>query len=104
MAQKVEIRTIDDLDGITPADRTVTFGLHGRHYEIDLTTAHATELRETLRPFIKAGRATGRDTPEDESKRIRQWAKDNGYAVSTRGRLHLDVVKAYRNAMHEDPA
>lgn len=30
---------------------------------------------------------------------VRMWARDNGYNVGTRGRLHPDVIKAY-NAAH----
>ncbi|MBN9328662.1 MAG: Lsr2 family protein, partial [Cellulomonas sp.] len=37
MAQKVQVILVDDLDGGT-ADETVTFGLDGVSYEIDLTT------------------------------------------------------------------
>ncbi|WP_431197218.1 Lsr2 family DNA-binding protein [Streptococcus pneumoniae] len=29
---------------------------------------------------------------------MRKWAAENGYEVSSRGRLHRDVVEAYRNA------
>ena len=36
MAQKVQVLLVDDIDGGT-ADETVTFGLDGVTYEIDLT-------------------------------------------------------------------
>ncbi|MGA9748848.1 MAG: Lsr2 family protein, partial [Nocardioides sp.] len=45
MAQRVHVVLVDDLDG-SDADETVTFGLDGVDYEIDLTDAHAAALRE----------------------------------------------------------
>ena len=51
MAQKVETRFIDDLDG-SEASGTVEFGLEGRSYEIDLSDDNA-KLREALAPFVE---------------------------------------------------
>ncbi|XKH58536.1 Lsr2 family protein (plasmid) [Citricoccus nitrophenolicus] len=97
MAQQVQTVLVDDLDG-SPAEETVTFGLDGRHYEIDLTSRNAKELRSIFKPFIKKSRATAPPAPNLESRKIRAWARDNGYQVSNRGRIHHDVVEAYRNA------
>ena len=55
MAQKVQTFIIDDFDG-SEAEGTVVFGLDGTHYEIDLNTSHAKELRTTLARYIDAGR------------------------------------------------
>ena len=44
MAQIREIRLVDDLDGAV-ADETVEFGVDGKNYEIDLSTANAEKLR-----------------------------------------------------------
>ena len=97
MAQKVEVVLVDDLDG-SPADETVNFALDGRNYEIDLSKEHAAELREFLKPYMKKGRAVAPPSPQVEAAPIRKWAAENGYEVSSRGRLHRDVVEAYRNA------
>ncbi|MFB9075227.1 MULTISPECIES: Lsr2 family protein [Citricoccus] len=97
MAQKVEVVLVDDLDG-SPADETVQFSLDGRHYEIDLSAQHAKELRATLKTHIRKARAVAPPAPANEAARIREWAAENGYEVSRRGRLHRDVVEAYRNA------
>lgn len=59
MAQKIEVHLEDDLDG-GPADDTVTFGLDGKDYEIDLSGANAEKLREALRPYADAGRKATR--------------------------------------------
>ena len=59
MAQRVEVRLTDDLDGTRiPSGKgeTVTFSLDGKSYEIDLTAKNARVLRKALRPYIDAGR------------------------------------------------
>lgn len=58
MAKKYVILLEDDLDG-SEADETVRFHLDGRAFEIDLSTAHAEELRGILRPYILGGRKKG---------------------------------------------
>lgn len=99
MARKVEITLIDDLDGSTATD-TVHFGLDGSHYEIDLGEANAGKLRDALAPFIaRARRSTAYSA--SEAPAIRAWAAENGYKVSERGRLHSEVIDAYREA-HPD--
>jgi hypothetical protein len=48
MAQKVLIQLVDDLDGSASEDiTTVTFGLDGANYEIDLTANNAAKLRNS---------------------------------------------------------
>lgn len=97
MAQKVEVILVDDLDG-SPATETVPFGVDGRHYEIDLSAAHAKQLRKQMKAYIGKARTSAPPAPRQEAAAIRQWAKANGYQVSTRGRLHRDIVEAYRKA------
>ena len=105
MAQSVKIILEDDLEG-GPAEETVQFSLDGRQYEIDLSTANAEKLREALRPYAAAGRraqskpartagprASAGGNPE--TAKIRAWAKENGYEVSDRGRIHQSVKDAY---------
>ena len=55
MAQKVNVLLVDDIDG-SDADETIQFGLDGTHYEIDLNSDHAQELREQLSRYVKAAR------------------------------------------------
>ena len=105
MAQSVKIILEDDLEG-GPADETVQFGLDGRQYEIDLSTANAEKLREALHPYAAAGRraqsrfarpTTSRSSSggNPETAKIRAWAKENGHKVSDRGRIHQSVKDAY---------
>ena len=49
---------VDETDG-SQADETVHFGLDGAQFELNLSRAHAEELRQLLEPYIKAGRKTG---------------------------------------------
>ena len=59
MAQKVNIVLVDDLDG-TEATETVSFGLDGTTYEIDLNDANAAALREALSGYVgHARKVTG---------------------------------------------
>jgi hypothetical protein len=108
MAQKVNIILVDDIDG-SEATETVTFGLDGTSYEIDLNDANAAALREAISPYVgharKVGRASGRRTAKAASasggtpaKEIRDWARSNGYDVPDRGRIPAEVREAFEAA------
>ena len=106
MAQKVTVALADDLDG-GPAEETVRFAIGGAAYEIDLSASNAAAFRRQLAPFIagarKAGRAPRRGPGRTASSRersadIRAWAKDQGIAVSERGRIPASVVAQYEAA------
>ncbi len=58
MSQKVVVELIDDLDG-GKAEETVTFGLDGRAYNIDLSGKNARALRKALAPFVGSARKVG---------------------------------------------
>ena len=107
MAQKVNIVLVDDLDG-TEATETVSFGLDGTTYEIDLNDANASSLREALSGYVGharkvtgGGRRTRRSSGGSSSasssntKDVREWAKAQGMEVSERGRISADVQQAY---------
>ena len=108
MAQRVNIVLEDDLDG-SDADETVTFGLDGVTYEIDLNSDNAAQLRDALAPFVgHARRASGRRAParavapRSTGKRdladVRDWARHHGHKVSDRGRISAEVQAAYDKA------
>ncbi len=107
MATKTEVRLIDDLDGETPADTTVRFGLDSREYEIDLSDEHAAGLRETFSRYVNAARkvSKGRQAAAApkafdgvDGRAVRAWAKSKGIDVSPRGRISRDVLEQYRAA------
>jgi nucleoid-associated protein Lsr2 len=107
MAQKVHIVLEDDLDG-SDATQTVTFGLDGTSYEIDLNDKHAAELRDALATYVGHGRKVGgarrgrRSSAPSASghsaKEIRDWARSNGHKVPERGRIPGDVREAFEAA------
>jgi hypothetical protein len=107
MAQRVQVVLEDDLDG-GKADETVTFGLDGTTYEIDLSKKNAAKLRDALGSYVGAGRRVagrrgggrgrGRGRSASDSADIRAWAKANGYEVSERGRISAEVREAYNSA------
>jgi Lsr2 len=109
MSQKRQTVLIDDLDG-SAAEGTVLFGLDGTHYEIDLNTDHAKELRATLAHYIEAGRritSTARRARRNvrttgagdiSNTDVRTWAKAHGIDVKERGRIPADVLDRYRAA------
>ena len=47
MAQRTQVILVDDIDG-SEATQTVTFGIDGVTYEIDLNEEHAAALRESV--------------------------------------------------------
>jgi hypothetical protein len=114
MAQKVNIVLVDDLDG-SEATETVSFGLDGASYEIDLNDANAAQLRDALAGFVgharkvgAAPRRGGRKSTSSASaassadgpsaKEIRDWARANGHDVPERGRVSAEVREAYDQA------
>jgi hypothetical protein len=109
MAKKVTITLVDDLDKTSPADETVSFGLDGVSYEIDLSSANAAKLRDALAVYIghaewmggrKSTRAAGaaKRSAGGSVSAVREWARINGHQVSERGRIPADIQAAYDKA------
>jgi hypothetical protein len=108
MAQQTIIELVDDLDGGT-ADETVTFGLDGVDYKIDLSGVNATKLRHELATFIAHGRRTsgaGRrirvaspsTTDHEQNQQIRAWAREAGFAINDRGRIRAEIIEKFHAA------
>lgn len=118
MAKKTQVILIDDIDG-GKAEETVKFAIDGQAYEIDLSAAHAKELRDALEKFQEAGTRLGRYSlgaprspmrapvsaprrqavDREQNKAIREWASRAGKQVSPRGRIPQAIVEEY-NAAH----
>lgn len=111
MATRTVSTVVDDIDGSTDDVVTCAFGLGDAQFEIDLNAAHREELESALAKFVEAARQVGggnlvrrpRKTKADRADRdhthaVRQWAKDNGYDVSERGRISKTLVEAYDSA------
>jgi len=111
VAQRVQIILEDDYDG-GDADETVTFGLDGAEYEIDLSSENAALLRDAVAPWLAHARKIGgrkrtraaaapRATAAESggaTSDIRAWAIENGMEVSSRGRISSEVRQAYDEA------
>jgi hypothetical protein len=107
MAQKVQVLLVDDLDG-SEATETVTFGLDGVSYEIDLSSGNAGKLRKELSQYVEHARKSSngpvrRRRPRsgagrEQSARIREWAKSRGFKVNERGRIPANIVAEYEAA------
>ena len=117
MAQKTIVQLVDDLDGTASADiATVTFGLDGVSYEIDLAEGNASNLRKSLEEFVAGARRTGgrikRGTASvttngsvgvgrEQAQAVRDWARRNGHEISARGRIPANIQGAFEVAQTE---
>ena len=108
MAQRVVVQLTDDIDG-KPAAETVSFGLDGRSFEIDLSERNARALRKDLAPWVAAARRVSGRRPRGargsggsgsgvDPRAVRAWAASNGIEVSPRGRISSEVLEKYRAA------
>jgi hypothetical protein len=113
MAQKTIVQLIDDLDQGS-ADETVSFGLDGANYEIDLSAKNAAKLRDALANYVANARRVGRGatarpagsgrrgrgarSDREQVQAMREWARKNGFQVNDRGRIPAQVVEAYHSA------
>ena len=114
MARRVIHELIDDLDGGL-AEESISFGLDGVQYAIDLSAKNAADLRDVLAPYVTAATRLGR-TPapvpaqrgavrtrpvlsaraeREQNRAIREWAQSKGLEVSDRGRIRSDVVERF---------
>jgi hypothetical protein len=107
MAQQIQTLFIDDIDG-GPAEGTVRFGLDGTDYEIDLSTAHNEELHKVLAGYVTHARkaaGTTRRGPRGrqgadvlDTRKVREWAKEQGIDIKERGRVPAEVIAKYKAA------
>jgi hypothetical protein len=115
MSQKTIVQFFDDLDGTSTEDiQTISFALDGVEYEIDLSGDNASKLRDNFTAFIESARrtggrvkrgaatltphATGSGRSREQTQAIREWARNNGYDVSKRGRIPAAVIEAFEQA------
>ncbi|RMI29500.1 histone-like nucleoid-structuring protein Lsr2 [Nocardia stercoris] len=110
MAKKVTVTLVDDYDGKSKADETVFFSVDGWDYEIDLSLKNSGKLRELLEPWMNSARKVGRSGRKAGSGRIRsaanaeqtaavrEWAREQGHQVSSRGRIPSEIMDAYNKA------
>lgn len=100
-----------DISGTEDA-ATITFGLGGTWYEIDLTKDEQAELEKSLKTYLKAGRKATPKQPEkrkvvpettaEQREQIRAWAQGAGFEVPARGRIPKEIIAAWNKAHPED--
>ena len=111
MAQQFQVQYIDDLDGtdLGSEANSISFAFEGKEYTIDLSEANAEAFREVMAPYIENGhrviggkakpaRKSAAKSSSGDTKIIREWARENGFEVSDRGRIPSDVMDAYAAA------
>ncbi|QYA99883.1 Lsr2 family protein (plasmid) [Rhodococcus sp. USK10] len=114
MARKVVVEMVDDIDGTAFGEdgESISYAVDGIEYVIDLKDEHAKELRETFDYYIthstrvggrkhrsdRSGTATAGKRPREETKKIRAWALEQGYELSSRGRIPAEIEQAFRDA------
>jgi Lsr2 len=107
MARQMVETQVDDLDG-SPAAETVSFGLDGQTYELDLSKRNAAALRRALDRYIGAAQGGGGKKPRGSRARgtsdgsrgydiaqLREWAGANQIQVPARGRIPQTVVEQF---------
>ncbi|WP_427136709.1 histone-like nucleoid-structuring protein Lsr2 [Pseudarthrobacter sp. S9] len=107
MARRIHVQLIDDLSG-EDAQETIRFSIDGVDFEIDLSADNAADLRDTLKGYAAKGRrlrgpsgTSGGRTParvREETQKVRNWAAENGYNPSPRGRISESIMQAYAAA------
>jgi hypothetical protein len=108
VAQKVSVTYACDYDDKEIPDgqqRSISFGLDGQDYEIDLCAKHSERFSEVVGKFAEharrtAGKSTGKRRRRTAANRqrsaeIRAWAKKSGFEVSDRGRIPGNVLAGF---------
>lgn len=123
MAKKVFTQLVDDIDGTVIDDEsgeTIEFSVNGVDYLVDLKAKNASEFHRKIGYYIEHGTRVGgrkrRHSPTPvmssaspsttgatrdpaQTRAVRQWAADNGYEISDRGRIPAAIEEAF-NAAH----
>lgn len=100
-----------DISGSAEA-ATITFGLGGTWYEIDLTKDEEKQLEKALKTYLTAGRKATPKQPEkrkvvpettaEQREQIRTWAQSEGFEVPARGRIPKEIIAAWNKAHPQD--
>lgn len=87
---------------------TLTFSFQNKSYSIDLGQKNADEFRKVMQKYasvatqevarLPRAASTSTKSNKEELAAIRVWAKDNGHAVSERGRIAQSIQDAFHAA------
>lgn len=106
MAKRAVIFYVDDFTGRDIADgdhHHVEFSWEGRKYEMDASGETYNLIAAALRPFIETAEEVGRPKRTYKSvrrdpaqvKAMREWARNQGYEISDKGRIPAEIENAY---------
>lgn len=122
MAKKVFTQLVDDIDGSVIDDEsgeTIEFSVNGVDYLVDLKAKNASEFHRKIGYYIEHATRVGgrkrRHSPTStapsaapsnsgatrdpaQTRAVRQWAADNGYEISDRGRIPAAIEEAFTAA------
>ena len=115
MARQVVVQISCDVCESSDSATALEFSVGRSAFDIDLCVEHRAAFTTAMAPFVSrartararastptsaasAARGTVRRDPS-QTAAMRRWAKDNGYAISGRGRIPGNVEAAY-NAQH----
>jgi hypothetical protein len=113
VAKQTVVTLTDDIDGSEAAE-PVEFGIDDYLYSIDLSAAHAEELRDRLTAYQELGTRLGRYSARsvapaapkravrrgdrDRNLDIRRWAEANSLPIKARGKISDTVIAQYEAA------
>ena len=113
MAQKIITEFIHDIDG-SAAERTFTFAVDGTNYEIDLSADNIAEFKSAIGGFMESARkvkgsssdgrrtrsagADGGRQSREQTRAVREWARQHGHNISNRGRIPTSIQQAFDQA------
>lgn len=113
MAKRVIEQLVSDLSGKDIKDgegETVKFSIGSTSYEMDLTEAEAGQFYDAVKKYtdvatkiggrgVRSGGGSNPKTDRSQTQAMRIWARENGRAISDRGRISQATQDAY-NAAH----
>jgi hypothetical protein len=110
MARRTVEELVDDLDG-SPAAETISFGLDGEEYQIDLSKRNAAAFRRLLDRYVQAAQGSASSRTRQSGRRrtsstdrgydlakLREWAAANNIGIPARGRIPGSVVEQFVGA------
>lgn len=120
MAKREWVELVDDIDGSTRDVQTVMFSYDGLNYEIELSAKNRNVFEKLMAPYVTHGRVSVAAWVKSQRKNagkpkgktraakdvvvaidtnaVRAWAAENGFEVSSRGRIASTVLQAYQAA------
>lgn len=108
MAKRVLTQLVSDISGDEISEgggETIQFSYRGTSYTIDLTAKESAGFDKSIGMYLEhatkvGGRraSTGNSASPGDAKAVREWAKDQGIDIPSRGRIPAEVRAQYEAA------